>query len=109
MKKSIKRIFFTGLAVVIPASLTIYILFFIIETMDNLLTVIPEVLQPHARFGFHIPGLGIIFTVLLIFICGLVTTSYFGRKLVKMGEGIVGKIPMVGTIYQAIKQIADSL
>jgi uncharacterized membrane protein len=108
LKKKMKRIFLTGLAVVIPAGLTIYILFFIIDVMDNLLRIIPVNYQPDNLLNFHIPGLGVIVTVLLIFICGLVTTSYFGNRLVDFGERIVGKIPFVRSIYQAIKQIADS-
>jgi uncharacterized membrane protein len=95
MKKKLKRIFLTGLAVVIPAGLTLYILFFIIDMMDNLLRIIPN--------------LGVIVTVILIFICGLVTTSYLGNRLVGFGERIVGKIPVVRSIYQAIKRISESL
>jgi uncharacterized membrane protein len=109
LKKKMKRIFLLGLAVVIPAGLTIYILFFIIDMMDNLLTIIPVRVQPDTLFGFHLPGLGVIFTLLLIFICGLVTTSYLGTKLIALGERIVGKIPLVRTLYQAIKRIADGL
>ena len=109
LKKKLKRIFLTGLAVVIPAGLTIYILFFIIGMMDNLLQVIPFDYQPDNLLHFHIPGMGIIITVLLIFICGLVTTSYLGNRLVVFGERIVGKIPFVRSIYQAIKRIADGL
>ena len=60
-------------------------------------------------FNFHIPGLGAIVTVILIFICGLVTKSYLGNRLVRFGERLVGKIPFVRSIYQAIKRIADSL
>ena len=108
MKKKMKRIFLTGLAVVIPAGLTIYILFFIIDVMDNLLRIIPDSYQPDHLFRVHIPGLGVIVTVILIFICGLVTTSYFGNRLFHFGERIVGKIPFVRSIYQAIKRIAES-
>jgi len=108
LKKRMKRIFLTGLAVVIPAGLTIYILFFIINVMDKLLQIIPVTYQPDTLLNFHIPGLGVIFTVFLIFICGLVTTSYFGNRLIGIGERIVGKIPFVRSIYQAIKRIADS-
>lgn len=107
LKKKMKRIFLTGLAVVIPVGLTIYILFFIISVMDNLLRIIPVNYQPDNLLNFHIPGLGVIVTVLLIFICGLVTTSYLGNRLVGFGERIVGKIPFVRSIYQAIKRIAD--
>jgi uncharacterized membrane protein len=109
VKKKVQRIFLTGLAVVIPAGLTIYILFFIINMMDSLLQVIPVDYQPDTLFGFHIPGLGVIVTIFLIFVCGLVTTSYFGNRLVAFGERIVGKIPFVRSLYQAIKRIADSL
>jgi uncharacterized membrane protein len=108
LKKRVRRIFLTGLAVVIPAGLTIYILFFIITGMDRLLQIIPVDYQPDHLLSFHIPGLGVIFTVFLIFICGLVTTSYFGNRLIVFGERIVGKIPFVRSIYQAIKRIADS-
>jgi uncharacterized membrane protein len=109
LKKKIKIVFLTGLAVVIPAGLTIYILFFIIDMMDNLLRIIPVNFQPDTLLRFHVPGLGAIVTVLLIFICGLVTKSYLGTRLVTFGERIVGKIPFVRSVYQAIKRIADSL
>jgi uncharacterized membrane protein len=108
MKKKMKRIFLTGLAVVIPAGLTIYILFFIIGMMDNLLRIIPSSYHPD-NVLLHIPGLGVIVTVILIFICGLVTTSYLGNRLFGFGERIVGKIPVVRSIYQAIKRISESL
>ncbi len=109
MKKKMKRVFLTGLAVVVPAGLTIYVLFFIIDVMDNLLRVIPDHYQPDHLFGVHIPGLGVIVTVILIFICGLVTTSYFGNRMFHFGERIVGKIPFVRSLYQAIKRIAEAL
>lgn len=109
MKKKLKRIFLTGLAVVIPAGLTIYILSFIIGMMDSLLQVIPSQYQPDNLLRVHIPGLGVLITVILIFVCGLVTTSYLGNRLVRFGEHLVGKIPFVRSVYQAIKRIADSL
>ncbi len=109
LKKKMKRIFLTGLAVVIPAGLTIYILSFIIGMMDRLLKIVPEMYQPDTLLKFHIPGLGVIVTVALIFICGLLTTSYLGNRLVGFGEYLVGKIPFVRSIYQAIKRIAESL
>jgi uncharacterized membrane protein len=109
LKKKFKRIFLTGLAVVVPAGLTLYVLFFIIDMMDNLLLVIPEIYQPDVLLGFHIPGLGAIITVLLILIAGLVTTSYIGNRAVVFGERFVGKIPFVRSLYQSLKSIADSL
>jgi uncharacterized membrane protein len=109
VKTSIKNILLTGLAVIIPIGITIYILSFIIEMMDSLLTIIPKRYQPDNLFNFHIPGLGLIITLVLIFICGLITKSFIGNKLVKWGEAVVDKIPIVRGIYQATKKIVDSM
>jgi len=79
------------------------------DIMDNLLRFIPLNYQPDTLLNFHIPGLGAIVTVILILICGLVTRSYLGNRLIRFGEHFVGKIPFVRSIYHAIKRIADSL
>ena len=109
MKRNLKSIFFTGLAVVMPVGLTIYIFIFLIEMMDSLVLIVPDRYQPDVFLPFHIPGLGVIVTVALILLCGLIAKSYFGNKIVKMGEGLLDKIPFIRSIYQAIKQIADTM
>jgi uncharacterized membrane protein len=109
LKNKLKKIFITGLAVIIPIGLTLYILFFLIDMMDSLLKVIPVRYQPEVLLGFRIPGLGIIITVVLIFISGLIAKSYFGHKIVNSGEDLVDKIPFVRSIYQSIKQVSDSM
>ena len=109
MKKELKNIFITGFAVIVPIGLTLYILFFLIDIMDSLLKIIPIRYQPEVLFGFHIPGLGVIVTVFLIFFFGLIARSYFGNKIVSYGEILVAKIPFVRNIYQSIKQVSDSM
>jgi len=109
LKSKLKKIFITGLAVIIPIGLTLYILVFLFDSMDNLLKIVPIRYQPEVLLGFRIPGLGVIVTVILIFICGLITKSYFGYKIVSSGEDIVDKIPFVRSIYQSIKQVSDSM
>jgi len=109
LKKKLKQIFLTGLAVTIPIGLTLYILFFLIDIMDGLLKVIPIKYHPDTLIGTHIPGLGIIVTLALVFICGLVTTSYVGYKIVRSGEDLVDRIPFVRSLYKAIKQISDNM
>ncbi len=109
MQFNLKNIFLTGLAVIVPLGLTIYILVFLIGMMDGLLTVIPRKFHPTALIGFHIPGLGIIVTILLIFICGLITKSMIGNRLVLYGERLLDKIPIVRSIHMAIKKIVDSM
>jgi len=106
---NLKNIFLTGLAVIVPVGLTIYILVFLIGMMDGLLTFIPQKYHPAALVGFHIPGLGIIITILLIFFCGLMTKSIIGNRIVLYGEGLLDRIPIVRSIHMAIKKIVDSM
>ncbi len=109
MKNSIKSIFFTGLAVVIPLGLTIYIFIFLINTMDRLFMIMPEKFHPSELVGVHIPGLGIIVTLLLIFIIGLITRSYLGDKIVRFSEGVLDRIPLVRSVFHALKQVVNSI
>ena len=109
MRFNLKNVFLTGLAVIVPVGLTLYILVFLIGMMDGLLTFIPQKYHPTALIGFHVPGLGIIITVLLIFFCGLMTKSILGNKIVIYGEALLDKIPFVRSIHMAIKKIVDSM
>jgi uncharacterized membrane protein len=109
LKKKLKQIFLTGLAVTVPIGLTLYILFFLIDIMDSLLKIIPLRYHPDTLLGIHIPGLGTIVTVILIFICGLITASYVGNRIVQSGEDLLYRIPFVRNIYQAIKRFSDTM
>ena len=109
MDKRLKNIFLTGLAVIVPVGLTLYILVFLIGMMDGLLTLVPQRYHSTALFGFHMPGMGIIITILLIFIFGLMTKSIIGNRIVVFGERLLDKIPFVRSIHMAIKKIVDSM
>lgn len=109
MRRKIKNIFLTGLAVVVPIGVTVYILVFLIRVMDGILAVVPSRFHPEAWFGFHVPGLGIIFTFLLIMVVGLMTRSWLGGKIVGIGEKLFNRIPVVRSIYQATKQLVDAI
>ncbi|MFH1079323.1 MAG: DUF502 domain-containing protein [Pseudomonadota bacterium] len=109
MQFNLKNIFLTGLAVIVPVGLTIYILVFLIGMMDGLLAFIPLKYHSTALIGVYIPGLGIIITILLIFICGLMTKSMIGNRIVLYGERLLDGIPIVRSIHMAIKKIVDSM
>jgi len=109
LKVNLKKIFLTGLAVVMPVGLTLYIFFFLIDVMDSLLLILPFKYQPDGFLPFHVPGLGAIVTLVLIFLTGLMTRSYFGNKLVTLGERFFDKIPFIRSVYQAMKQVADTV
>ena len=109
MRSKIKAYFITGLIAVVPIALTGYILWALITLMDGFLNLLPPKLHPSTYLEYEIPGLGLIMTIILIFIVGVITRSVLGKKLVGIGEWIVGKIPMVRTIYQAAKQLSEAI
>ena len=98
MKTQLKKSFFTGLLVVIPISVTIYILFFLIEILNNLLP-----------FSFLPYGTGLVLTVILITLIGFMTTNLIGKRLIDMGEKFISSIPLVKNVYAAVKQISDAM
>jgi len=109
LKKQLKSILLTGLAVTVPIGLTIYVLFFLVDLMDSLLYLIPEPYAPQYWLPVHIPGLGIVVTVVLMMVAGLVTRSLVGHRLVLFGESLVNRIPIVRSIYGAIKRVSDGM
>ena len=109
MKAHIKNYFITGLLVIIPAVLTIYILDILIGMMDRILKYVPSKIQPDTYLPFHIPGLGLIATVLLTFLVGILAQNLLGKKLVYLWEWAVSRIPFVRSIYLAIKQLVEAI
>jgi len=109
LRKKIRQIFIAGLAVTIPIGLTLYVLFFLINLMDSLLDVMPQPYHPDTLLQFHIPGLGVIATVLLVLLSGIMMKSYIGHKIVAFGEGLFHRIPVIRSVYEGTKQVVDSI
>ena len=107
--KQIKKYFITGLLIWVPLVITVWVLSIVINTMDQSIRVIPTQFRPLAQFGFDIPGLGTILTLLIIFVTGLVTANILGQQVVKFWEGALGRIPVVKSIYYSVKQVSDTL
>jgi uncharacterized membrane protein len=104
-----KKYFITGLLIWVPLVITLWVLNLIIGTMDQSLLLLPPKLRPEALFGFHIPGLGVILTLLVVFLTGLLTANILGQRLLKFGEGLLARIPVVKSIYSSVKQVSDTL
>jgi len=109
MKPKLKNVFLAGLAVTVPVGLTIYILIFLVDLMDGFLRIIPAPIHPETILGVRLPGLGVIATILLILVAGTITTSYAGARLFRFAESLVDRIPLVRGIYQAVKQIVQTM
>nr|WP_217345752.1 DUF502 domain-containing protein [Noviherbaspirillum sp. L7-7A]MBV0880081.1 DUF502 domain-containing protein [Noviherbaspirillum sp. L7-7A] len=104
-----RKYFVTGLLILVPLAITIWVLNLIISTMDQSLLLLPERWRPEAVVGFHIPGLGTILTLLFIFLTGLATRNFIGKRIVWLWEGMLTRIPVVRSIYSSVKQVSDTL
>jgi len=93
---------FAGVATLLPLYLTFFVIKFLFVTLEEMSDPILK------RFNLEIPGLGIILTVLLIYILGFLVTNFLGRKIFNLGERIVKKVPIVNMIYTTLKQITDT-
>ena len=103
IRTTLKRRFLAGIFVLIPLILTFFILWWFFVIIDDLL-------QPlyFKLLGYHVPGLGFVSAIVLIFIVGVVSTNVFGRKIIQYTENIILKIPVLKGLYTAIKQIVDA-
>jgi uncharacterized membrane protein len=107
--KSLRSYLLAGLVVWLPILVTIGVLRFIIDLLDRTLALLPKGSQPDQLLGFHIPGLGVILSFVLLVITGILATNFLGQRLVTWGELILAKIPLVRSIYNAVKQVINTL
>jgi len=104
-----KRYFITGLLIWIPLGITVLVLSWLINTMDHSLDLLPTRLRPEALWGFHVPGIGMVVMVLVVFLTGLLAANFIGQRLVRFWEGVLARIPVVKSIYYGVKQVSDTV
>ena len=100
--QNFKSKLFAGIAILLPLYLTFIVIKFVFVSLE-------EISEPLLnKLGLDIPGLGIMLTMILIYILGLLMTNFLGRKIFNLGENIVKKVPIVNIIYTTLKQITDT-
>jgi uncharacterized membrane protein len=104
-----KKYLITGLLIWIPLAITIWVLDLIVSTMDQSLLLLPPQYQPQALFGYQIPGVGALLTVVVVFVTGVLASNILGQRLLRFWENVLGRIPVVKTIYSGVKQVSDTL
>lgn len=104
-----KKYFITGLLIWIPLVITIWVLKLVVDVLDQSLLLLPVSWQTENWLGVHIPGLGAILTIVIVFLTGLFATNFFGAQLVELWHEILHRIPVVNSIYSSVKQISDTL
>jgi len=105
----VKKYLITGLLIWIPLVITIWVLKVIFDALDQSLLLLPVSLHTESWLGFHIPGLGAILTVAIVFVTGVFATNFFGAQLIELWHEVLHRIPVVNSIYSSVKQISDTL
>ncbi len=98
MKAQLKKSFLTGLLVVLPIAATVYILLILVKALNSVLP-----------FKFLPYGTGLLLTLVLITCIGFMTSNIMGARLIRWGESIFSRTPMVKNVYTAVKQISDAM
>ena len=113
-KKTIKKSIFTrirnnfiaGIVALIPIGITLYLTIFIIKVSTGL---IPNEINPNHYLPFDIPGTGLVVAIFSLIIIGFFTAGIFGRFFVNVGENLINKLPIIRSIYNALKQIFQTI
>lgn len=107
--RRMKKYFITGLLVLVPLFITVWVLKTLVQTLDQSLLLLPVAWRPEALLGVDIPGFGVILTVAIVLATGLVATNIFGQQLIELWEGLLIRVPVVKSIYSSVKQVSDTL
>ena len=104
-----RRYLITGLLIWVPLGITFWVLRALITTMDQTLLLLPEAWRPAAWMGFDVPGLGVVLTLLVLLVTGVLAANFIGQRVVEGWERLLGRIPVVKSIYNSVKQVSDTL
>ena len=105
----LRRYLVAGVLVWLPILACLWVITFIVNLMDRTLLLLPEPYRPDVLVGFPLPGLGILFALLVLLVTGLLVTNLIGRRLVQYWDGIIRRIPLVRSIHGGVKSFAESV
>ncbi len=109
MMGHLRRYFISGLLVWLPILVTIIVIKFLVDLLSTILLLLPKQYQPDALIGFHIPGIGVVLTLLVIFSTGLLAANFLGRRFMALSDAVIARIPLVRTIYTGVQQVVQTL
>ena len=106
----LRNYFLTGLVVVGPVTITLYIAWYFINIIDNWVKpYIPRIYNPESYLPFPVPGVGLVFAIIGLTLIGALAANLLGRSLISAGELMLGRMPIVRNVYQGLKQIFESV
>ena len=104
-----RKYFLTGLLVLVPLAITAWVLNLIISTLDQSLLFVPAAWQPRELFGADIPGVGAVLTLAIVFLTGVLANNLVGNYVMRLGERLIKRVPVVSSLYGSVKQVSDTL
>ena len=107
MLKHFRRDMVAGFLVWLPIGVTVFLLRILIGVMDRTLLLLPVQYRPESLFGFSIPGLGFLLTIVVLLVTGVLAANIVGRSMVKLWETMLDRIPIVRSIYSGAKNFAE--
>ncbi len=105
----LRRYLVAGLLVWLPLGATFFVIQLLVGWMDQSLLLLPERFRPENLLGFHIPGLGVVLSLLILLLTGVIAANFFGHKLVELWEHLLSRIPLVRSVYSAVKQMVETM
>ena len=107
--KAIRKFLLAGLVVWLPILVTYIVLHFIVELLDNTISLLPQGYQPQNLIGVNIPGLGVLLSLSMLLLTGIIATNFIGQRFVAWSEYVLDKIPLVRSIYSSTKQVINAI
>jgi len=104
-----RKYFLTGLLVLVPLAITAWVLNLIISTLDQSLLFVPAAWQPRVLLGADIPGVGAVLTLAIVFLTGVLANNLVGNYVMRLGERLIKRVPVVSSLYGSVKQVSDTL
>lgn len=106
---SIRKWLLAGLLVLAPLSITLWVLQWVVSTLDQTLNILPSAWRPEQWLGMRIPGLGVLFALGVVLSIGAMASNIVGKQLIHWWHALLHRIPVVRPIYSGVKQISDTL
>jgi uncharacterized membrane protein len=109
MMKSVRKWMLAGMLVIVPLGITVWVLEWIVSSLDKTLLILPGSWHPDKLLGIHVPGFGVVLAFAILMLVGATASNFFGKKLVGWWDALLNRIPVVRSIYSSVKQVSDTL
>lgn len=107
--KHLRGYLLAGTIVWTPILITIWVLGFIVQLLDSSIALLPNSYQPVSLLGINIPGFGVVLSLVVLLLTGIIATNFLGQRLVRWSELFLDKIPLVRSIYNTSKQMMQAI